>query len=197
MEKKESWFKTLPIGVKIIIVVGCIFWLLVIIATISDTDDNSTNNQTNNEQTTTETKNTNNVKENKKKDKEEYTTDKAFEFDNLEITIGSNYEFTTIDNQFSDEYGKDVIKLPITVKNLKDETHSLNMFSYSVFGSQGTELSTSISTYFDDGVDEAGDLRPEASHSKYIYFLYDGDGTYTIEFDDWVNKIDINIEIKK
>ena len=36
----------------------------------------------------------------------------------------------------------------------------------------------------DDTVDYAGDLRSGASYTKYLYFLYDGNGTYAIEFNN-------------
>ena len=124
------------------------------------------------------------------------SVNKPFKFDDLEITISDKYSFDTIDNEFSEYDNQTVIKLPVTIKNLKDETHSLNMFYYSFFCSKGTELD-SISSYFDDSVDFAGDLRQNALYDKYFYLLYDGDGTYTIEFDDWSNKISIDIEIKK
>ena len=107
----------------------------------------------------------------------------TFTFDDLEITLENNISFTKIDNEFSEYNGQDVVKLPITVKNIKDETHSLNMFYYSIYGSKGTELST-VSSYFDDSVDFAGDLRSGASYTKYLYFLYDGNGKYAIEFSE-------------
>lgn len=139
-----------------------------------------------------------NQNNNSSNDNEEstYSVNKPFTFDDLEITISDKYSFDTIDNEFSEYDKQTVIKLPVTIKNLKNETHSLNMFYYSFFGSKGTELD-SISSFFDDSVDFAGDLKQNASYDKYFYLLYDGDGTYTIEFDDWSTKISIDIEIKK
>ena len=114
--------------------------------------------------------------EEKNTKKNQYELDKAFKFDGLEITISSQYEFTTLDNEFSDYYNSTVVKVPVTVKNLKDETHSLNMFYINWLGSTGTEVEN-FSAYFDDAVEYAGDLRTGASYTKYFYFLYDGDGT--------------------
>lgn len=65
-----------------------------------------------------------------------------------------------------------------------------------MFGSKGTELKT-VSAYFNDCVDHAGNLRTGSSYTKYFCFLYDGDGIYSIEFDDWENKITIDINVKK
>ena len=82
------------------------------------------------------------------------------------------------------------------MKNNKDENHNLNMFYYKTFGSQGTELDD-ISAYFDDEVGWAGELRPGASYTKAFYLLYDGDGTYAIEFNDWFNTVTVEFEVKK
>lgn len=120
-----------------------------------------------------------------------------FTFDDLEITLGNDISFTKINNQFSDYNGQDVVKVPITIKNIKDETHSLNMFYYSIYGANGTQLST-VASYFDDSIDFAGDLRSGASYTKYLYFLYDGDSTYSVEFDKvWGPKTTVEFTVLK
>lgn len=137
---------------------------------------------------------TNNITE--KLSNKAYGLNDTFTFDDLEITIGDNIEFTRVNNQFSDYDGKTVVKLPITVKNIKDETHRLNMFYYSIFGTEGIELD-SLSAYFDDAVDYAGDLKNGGSYTKYLYFLYDGDGEYSIEFDNYSSKVIVEFDVKK
>ena len=137
---------------------------------------------------------TNNITE--KLSNKAYGLNDTFTFDDLEITIGDNIEFTKVNNQFSDYDGKTVVKLPITVKNIKDETHRLNMFYYSIFGTEGIELN-SLSAYFDDAVDYAGDLKNGGSYTKYLYFLYDGDGEYSIEFDNYSSKVIVEFDVKK
>lgn len=128
--------------------------------------------------------------------KTNYTFNEMFKFDNLEITIGSDYTFTTVDNKFSDYYQKDIVKIPVTVKNISDETHSLNMFYYSIFGASGAE-NANPSVYFDDSIDYAGDLRSGGSYTKYFYVLYDGNGTYAIEFNSFFDEKTVEFEIKK
>lgn len=128
--------------------------------------------------------------------KTSYSFDETFEFNDLEITIGSNYSFTKVDNQFSEHHKKEVVKLPITVKNIKEETHSLNMFYYNIFAPSGIETEN-VWAYFDDCVESAGELRNGASYTKYIYFLYNGDGKYAIEFDAIWEEKTVEIEIKK
>lgn len=172
----------------ILTIIFSLLFIIVFFINMSDSDDNNINNDNIIE-------NDNISNDSNKKDS--YSFDEKFEFDDLEITIGSNYTFTTIDNRYSDYYGKDIIKLPITVKNLSNETHSLNMFYYSIYGSQGTEIKNVGGIYFDDNIDYAGDLRSDASYTKYMYLLYDGDGTYSIEFDDWFDEILVEINIQK
>lgn len=125
-----------------------------------------------------------------------YGLGETFKFDDLEITLGKDISFTSVDNQYSDYYGKTVVKVPITVKNLKSETHSLSSIWVDVFGANGTEV-TSVGYYFDDNYDSAGELRTGASYSKYMYFLYDADGTYAIEFDNWSTQITVEFEVTK
>ncbi len=158
------------------------FWVIIVVVIIliipsgSDANDNKNGNTT----TTTTTK----------------QQDGSIEFDNLRLEFGT-YTFTKINNEYSEYYGKTIVRLPVTITNLSSETHSLNMFYYSIFGSTGAE-SDDISFYFDDDVAQAGDLLSGKSYTKYFYFVYDGDGTYTIIFDDmWLEQETIEIEIKK
>ena len=89
-----------------------------------------------------------------------------------------------------------LLKIGATVKNTTDETKSLNMFYYSLFGSKGTELD-SVTAYFDESIDFAGDLRPDASYKKYFYILYDGDGNYGIDFDNYTDQKTVEFEVTK
>ena len=120
----------------------------------------------------------------------------TFTFDGLEFTFDSNYSFVTLKNRYSEHNGASVIKLGVKVKNVSDEKNKLNMFYYDLFGSQGTELD-GVSTYFDDNIDFAGDLKPTASYYKYFYILYDGDGHYSIDFDNWSETTTVEFDIKK
>ena len=133
-------------------------------------------------------------KEDEKKDvKKVYGFNEKFEYDGLEITIGDNYSFEVIQSEYSDLNGETMVKIPITVKNIKEETNSLVSSTVSSFGSKGTEVDW-ITGYADDDVVTAGDLRAGASYDKYIYLLYDGDGKYALEFDQ---DITVEFQIKK
>lgn len=136
---------------------------------------------------------------NKDNKKPEYELGKAFKFDDLEITVGTEFTYTVVDNEYSDHHQAEVIKIPVTVKNLKEETHGLNMFYYQFYGSKGTQVDTVAALFSEnnDSVDFAGDLRTDASYTKYFYVIYDGDGKYTVEFNNFSEKISIDFEVKK
>ena len=121
----------------------------------------------------------------------------TFTFDGFEITLSEEVTYTTVPNQFSEHYGKDVIRVAATVKNNNDETDSLSSLDYKFFGTQGAELG-SLTYYFDDSVGQAGELRTGGSYEAAFYLLYDGNGTYAIEFDDWFDeKVTVEFEISR
>lgn len=172
----KKFLSFLLIAVLSVALVGC-----------TEESNNSTDNSNVNE-------NSSNSKEQSSNDN--YSLGDTFTFDSLELTLDTTYTFTTVDNEFSDVNGRSVIKLGVNVKNVSSETHSLNMFYYKLFGSQGTELD-GVTAYFDDSVDFAGDLRPEASYKTYFYILYDGDGTYGIDFDNFSEQVSVEFDITK
>ena len=118
----------------------------------------------------------------------------TFEFDDLSITLGDGFFQTTIDNQFSDLDGETVIGVPATIANIGDEKKSLNMFAVSTYGSAGVEQDL-IYTYFDDDLRMLGDMRPGASQEGALYFLYDGDGDYYIDFGFYSTDVEVVLPI--
>lgn len=122
-------------------------------------------------------------------------TGNTFEFDNIEITLGNTVGWTTVDNSFSDFNGETVFYIPITVVNLANETHGFNSFWATTFGSTGTRLD-SITAFFDNDITWAGNMRAGATQSAYWHFLYDGDGDYFIEIDDFFTQIEIMMPIR-
>ena len=189
---------------SIIIIASICFAILNYSVSISTSSNNTNNgNKTNNNSSYNNHIDDNNDDEREVLEKNKILSfDEKFVFDNLEIVIGSGYSFTYSQSKYSDAYGKNVIKLPISVKNIKTETHSLNQFDYTLFGSNGTEIENYNSDFYiwddkKDTIDDAGDLRPGAEYTKYIYFEYDGDGIYTIEFDNWSTTKTVEFEIKK
>lgn len=129
-------------------------------------------------------------------DKKTINAGEKFEFSNLEIIIGTDYTFTTLNNSNSENNGMVLVKLPITVKNLSKEENHLNMFYSSIFDPNNNKL-TKQSTYFDDAIDYADDLKENEIYTKYYYFEYKTDGTYKVKFNNYKQEIEVNVNIKK
>lgn len=121
----------------------------------------------------------------------------TFEFNELEITVGAEVKWDTIDNEADDNFGADVFAVPITIKNISTETHGLSTPYATRYGSNGTKLSGGIEVYFEDSMFTMGDLRPEAENTAYMYFLYDGDGNYYIELNNRKEKVEVELPIVK
>ena len=128
---------------------------------------------------------------------EKKSVNKTFEFEDLEITVSDTYTFDTIENSFSEYNGRTVIVIPVTVKNIDDEENKLNMFYYNFYGPNGTRLNTVSSYFYDESLDFADDLQPNDSYTKNFYLLYEEDGTYAIEFNNYEDQIKIELDVKK
>ena len=70
------------------------------------------------------------------------------------------------------------------------------MYYYDLFGSQGVELDR-VTSYFDNTIDYAGDLKSGASYKTNFYILYDGEGKYSIDFDNYSDETSVEFDIKK
>lgn len=184
---KKWWFWVI-IGVVVIAIIGSVFG--------TNGDTNNTGSANGSAVLSSASTPGNNGSSSAKTDSSQLTFGDKFTFDNLEITISDNISWDKVDNQFSDHNGKTVVRVPVTIKNISDDTHSLNMFYYKVYGSQGNELD-SVSFLFDDVVDKAGDMRSGATQNTSFVFLYDGDGDYYIEFDNYKEKIEVKMHVEK
>ena len=153
--------------------------------------------------------NIDNYKDNYDYDNDDYDTDtdskeesktvntgEAFEFSNMQITIGTDYTFTTLNSTDSTKNGMTLVKLPIIVKNLSNDENHLNMFYSNIYDPSDKKL-TKQSSYFDDTIDYADDLKSGETYTKYYYFEYTTDGTYKVKFNNYTSKIDVNVAIKK
>lgn len=129
-----------------------------------------------------------------------YRVGQKFEFDDLEITVNDDYKFTVVDNKYSDYYNEPVVKIPVRIKNIGSENKKLNMFYFSLESPDGDDLHN-VATLFtlanSDSADYANYLKPGESYDKYLYFIYDGSGTYTLEFDNWSTTVEVKLNIKK
>ena len=51
--------------------------------------------------------------------------------------------------------------------------------------------------FYDESLDFADDLQPNESYTKNFYLLYEEDGTYVIEFNNYEDQIKIELDVKK
>ena len=93
------------------------------------------------------------------------------DFDDIEYTLGTTISYGVVDNMFPDVDGKDAIKVPVTVKNVGDESTSVSTLWLKLYGPSGNELAN-VEYYFDDSIAYAGSLLPGATKDTYIYLLY-------------------------
>ena len=123
-------------------------------------------------------------------------TGSTFTFGEFEITIGNTYTFTSINNTYSQYYCKDIVKVPVTLKNIGTTNSHLNMFYHKYYGPSTKEL-PKLGSYFSSDSLDYGYLDPNESQVKYLYLLYDGDGKYKIEFDNYKEEKTVYLNIKK
>lgn len=130
-----------------------------------------------------------------------YSFGDSFDFDSssakVNISIGNNYSFDVIDNHYSEYYKKTVIKIPATIKNIDTKTDILNMYNVQMYNINGNRSPREIYNYFDDGEILYTQMRPGAKVSGYFYILYEGDGTYYIEFSSGNDNIEVELAITR
>ena len=113
---------------------------------------------------------------------------------NFEVIVSKDTKIIKYKNKNSNLNGKDIVKIPIEVKNIGNEKSKLSMFYYKFYNIKNEELS-SQGSLFDDSLDYANELSPNESYTKYLYFLKSADNFYYIEFNDTSKKIKVGIEL--
>lgn len=118
----------------------------------------------------------------------------TFIFDDLEITILST-SVQVVDNMFSD-YDFAVL-VEVTITNIGDESHGLNMFYHEAYGPNGLS-NHNLAAYFETATDYMGDLLPGATMTGHLVYNYTGDGTYVISFSTFLgDPIYVKVTVEK
>ncbi len=112
-----------------------------------------------------------------------YYLGESFIFEGFQIKIHDKYYITKIDNKYSTYNGKEVIKIPVTIKNITNKNNSFNIYKYKIYGPTMNELDE-VAQYFNEGLFYTKDLKPNEEKTKYLYFLFDYNGKYLIKFED-------------
>jgi len=142
------------------------------------------------------------VRDPEKKETQTFNIGESFVFDEFEVTIGDGYDWRVVDyDERSTINGLDVIRVPVTITNLSEETRKFNVYSIKVYGPANISVNYSglMVHFYDDGnIDRAGSMRSGATvDDKFIHFFYDGDGYYHVSFETWNKAWEVRMYIEK
>ena len=138
-----------------------------------------------------EKKNYNNVKNNSAIEK--VYVNKQFVFDDLDITVSGNYKI--IKNV--QDNNKEVIELPVQVKNSQQIENSFSIGYVTIYGKDGKELRETGSIFKDKSFENSPKIAKGEMTIKNIYAPYVGDGKYRIVFKTFYEEKEMEIDIKK
>ncbi len=191
--------KAAGIGALVSVILNIISIIVVFMIGVASTksiiDDTKT-------QIDTEYKDTDNddTSDSKKDDNKEFSAGEKFMYGNFEIVVGKDYTFDTVNNEFSNDNGKTVIKVPITVKNTGTMENCFAAFDYTLFDPNGEKISD-LGLNFKDSVVRAGSeescLTQNKSFSTNIYVEYTENGSYKIKFKSFSNSAQVSINVSK
>lgn len=122
--------------------------------------------------------------------------EETFTFDNLEITLKHNYTFEKLNNIYSIYNDREVVKIPVEIKNLTYKDYSLNLYYYTLYNQIGSPMDE-VAAYFDESLYYALDLKSGMSYTKYLYFIYEGDGSYSVKFKKGKEEVNVEFYIRK
>ncbi|MCL2841795.1 MAG: copper amine oxidase N-terminal domain-containing protein [Defluviitaleaceae bacterium] len=112
-----------------------------------------------------------------------YTFGSVVNFDDLIIIFHDNIEWLTVDNRFNENHGSDVFRVPMSITNTRNTPHGLNMFFYTQFGIDGTQLRSINFAIGDTENTHTNQILPNVTLHAHMNFLYAGDGIYTVSLD--------------
>lgn len=125
------------------------------------------------------------------------TYEDPFTVEGFEIVFHDGNTIAPVDNKYSDEYGVDVLRIPLTITNHSGSTGMVYHGDFDFFGPNGTELNTIYGAYFDnDDIGNIGDLRNGASAESCFYMTYDGNGDYYCEVEGGTGPVEVRLPVE-
>ncbi len=125
------------------------------------------------------------------------TYEEPFTVEGFEIVFHSGSTVAPVDNEYSDEYGVDILRIPLTITNHSGSTDMVYHGDFDFFGPNGTELNTIYGAYFDDDdIGNIGDLRDGASMESCFYVTYDGNGDYYCEVEGDTGPVEVRLPVE-
>jgi len=108
-----------------------------------------------------------------------------FEMDGYKVNMTGEYEFSTVDNQFSEWNGKPVIKVAANIENVSSKYDYCML--YCTITDPNGETIDNLDAFFDDGI-FMKQIEKGKPTKRYFVIPYTGDGEYRFEFSDIVSQ---------
>ena len=116
--------------------------------------------------------------------KTEFVLGETLTVEGVEITIADIVSWGTVLNSWSDLQGEHYFYLPVTLRNVSDESKSFP-WDFDIFGPAGNALANVVWDIDEEDITRSGDVLPGASTMGNLHVLYVGDGDYVLQFKDW------------
>jgi len=117
-------------------------------------------------------------------------------WDDLVIIFGSYFNWTTLHSPGHAADGATVISVPITIRNVRSDPRDLKLLHYVQYDPSGKSLAM-VDPYFDNSISNTLILRSNNHINLRMYFLYEGDGTYLVDFSNDTGSLAVEIPIKR
>jgi len=138
----------------------------------------------------------NGVNTNKGGSNNNVTLGQTFEIDGLEITFSDNIGYSRVRERFADYNNELIFSIPTTVKNVGTGSNTFNGWMLTVFTPDGTSGNFLDGWMYEEAnILAKGAIQPGTIIDGSLYILYDEDGEYIIEFDDYENKVIVKFTI--
>ena len=123
--------------------------------------------------------------------------DKKFVFDDLEIIVSSKYNFLNTEKMQKQYEGKDIIEIPVQVKNVESTENNFSISYLKIYNEKGEEIRELGSLFKDKSFENSPKLGKGEMTIKNIYIPYNGNGKYKMIFKTFYEEKELEMEIKK
>lgn len=113
--------------------------------------------------------------------KTNFTYGETFTMSGLQVTVGERFEITEILSDYSDNKGKEAVKIGFDFKNNSNKTINLYYLLWDVFN---PTKQVDEETWEEGRVNYDDKLKPNETCTRFIYIPYSNDGVYKIVFSD-------------
>ena len=123
--------------------------------------------------------------------------DKKFLFDDLEIIVSSKYNFLNTEKIQKQYEGKDIIEIPVQVKNVENTENNFSISYLKIYNEKGEEIRELGSLFKDKSFENSPKLGTAEMTIQNIHSPYNGNGKYKMIFKTFYEEKELEMEIKK